>query len=137
MHTPADKPLRAGWANAGGAALLLGFAASVPLTVPGVAPVEAPPSAAMPGSVPAPDLPPAFDAPTAPPSSAKCAECGVIESTQEIDAVASNALADQTIPAKRYETVVRFQDGSTRIIRDVNPAQWRPGERIVLIAGRK
>ncbi len=117
MPTPADQPFRARWATAGGAALLLGIAAIVPLIVPGVAPAVA----ASPESIPAPT------------STAKCGECGVIESTREIAAHGDPDARN----IKRYETIVRLPDGSRRAIHDVNPAAWRTGERVILIAGSK
>jgi hypothetical protein len=100
----------------------LGIAAIVPLIVPGV-PGVAPAVAAGPESLPA----------SVPESTAKCGECGVIESTREIathgDPNARNI--------KRYETIVRLPDGSRRAIHDINPAAWRTGERVILIAGTR
>jgi len=133
MHTPADIPLSARWATAGGAALLLGIVVILPLTVPGIAPAAASGPAAIPGTAPEPDPLPSFEAPTTAPSSAKCMECGVIESTREISGHAGPNARD----TKHYETMVRFPDGSRRAIHDVNPAAWRTGERVILIAGTK
>lgn len=119
MQTPADKRHFVRWAAAGGAAVLLGFAVVVPLTVSGTAPAEA--------------LSPEAIGATAPASAAKCGECGVIDSTPEIAPHGASAVRD----IKRYETMVRFPDGSRRAIHDVNPAAWRTGERVILIAGGK
>ena len=47
----------------------------------------------------------------------RCPECGVIVSTR------SN------------EITVRMADGSSRVIDDANPARWRTGERLMVIAG--
>ena len=47
----------------------------------------------------------------------RCPECGVIVSTR------SN------------EITVRMADGSSRVIEDANPARWRAGERLMVIAG--
>ena len=58
---------------------------------------------------------------------ARCDECGVIDSMRRIDAVGDT-------PAS-YETTIRFGDGSTRVLRDASPPNWRPGERINLIGG--
>ena len=58
---------------------------------------------------------------------AKCAECGVVESTRRV-AQGGN------LPAL-HEITVRLRDGSIRVSSQVNPAQWRVGERIILIDG--
>ena len=33
------------------------------------------------------------------------------------------------------EITIRLMDGSSRVIADPNPAQWRPGERVMVIDG--
>ena len=33
------------------------------------------------------------------------------------------------------EIIVRMADGSSRVIEDANPARWRTGERLMIIAG--
>jgi len=95
----------------------------------------------------APVEPPAQAAPPAV-RAYRCAECGVITSTREIEAgeqsaginapgrmfSASRGELDGT-PARNYEITVRLQDGSMRVIRDANPANWRQGERVIIIAG--
>ena len=58
---------------------------------------------------------------------AKCAECGVVESTRRV-AQGGN------LPAL-HEITVRLRDGSIRVSSQVNPAHWRIGERIILIEG--
>ena len=58
---------------------------------------------------------------------ARCDECGVIESMRRV-AAAGN------LPAV-YEITVRMRDGSIRVNSEASPANWRPGERIILIAG--
>lgn len=58
---------------------------------------------------------------------ARCTECGVIDSIRQIQPV-GNSLAS-------YEITVRFGNGSTRVLSDARPANWRPGERIQLIGG--
>jgi len=76
----------------------------------------------------------------------KCADCGVIESTREIKASdetsrvnASGPIAAggeiQPKPARNYEITIRLHDGSMRVITDANPAKWRQGERVNIIAG--
>ena len=47
----------------------------------------------------------------------RCPECGMIVSTGN------------------NEVVVRMADGSSRVIEDANPARWRTGERLIVIAG--
>jgi len=47
----------------------------------------------------------------------RCPECGMIVSTR------SN------------EITVRMADGSSRVFEDANPARWRTGERLIVIAG--
>ena len=47
----------------------------------------------------------------------RCPECGVIVST------------------RNHEITVRMADGSSRVIEDANPARWRAGERLMVIAG--
>ena len=57
----------------------------------------------------------------------RCPECGVIVSVREIE-----RHDDDT---GSYEFTVRMADGSKRVIDDVNPARWRPGERLIVIDG--
>ena len=58
---------------------------------------------------------------------AKCTECGVVESTRRV-------AQDGDLPTL-HEITVRLRDGSIRVSRQVSPAQWRIGERIILIDG--
>ncbi len=60
-----------------------------------------------------------------------CAECGVIKSIRKIAVIGEDAGAD----AIRYEFTVRQEDGTHRVITDVNPAAWRVGERVIAIGG--
>ncbi len=87
---------------------------------------------------------PAIAAPRA--RALRCAECGVIESTREIEApdertgvgAPGRIVAGGEIEGKRarnYEITIRLQDGSMRVITDANPARWRYGERVTIIAG--
>ncbi|HXC38284.1 MAG TPA: hypothetical protein VN667_05010 [Burkholderiales bacterium] len=57
----------------------------------------------------------------------RCSECGTIVSTQEIDAPGESA--------GRYAYTVRFRDGSTRMITNAHPVNWREGQRVIIIAG--
>ncbi len=78
----------------------------------------------------------------------RCADCGVIESTREIDApdangeteapgriAAGNGSAAGAKLRRTYEITVRLQDGTMRVIRDAKPAKWRHGEPVTIIAG--
>jgi hypothetical protein len=58
---------------------------------------------------------------------ARCDECGVIHSMRRVAPVGNS-------PAI-YEITVRLGDGSTHVLSDASPANWRPGERINLIGG--
>jgi len=55
----------------------------------------------------------------------KCPECGVVDSVRNVTA------EDDGSP--RFEITVRLRDGSTRVNRVSDPAQWRVGERITFI----
>ena len=54
-------------------------------------------------------------------SKARCKFCGIIESTRQVGGV--------------HEVTVRLSDRTTHVFSDSNPANWRPGERIILIGG--
>lgn len=78
----------------------------------------------------------------------KCAECGVVVSTRNIEsadervrakapgrvAAGSRALTERKA-VRNYEITIRLQDGSTHVITDANAANWRHGERVIIIAG--
>lgn len=51
----------------------------------------------------------------------RCKFCGIVESTRKVGSV--------------HEVKVRLADRSTHVFSDSNPANWRPGERIILIGG--
>ena len=78
----------------------------------------------------------------------RCPECGVIESTREIEdpaeqtgAGASGRMAAgkrdgiDARPFRNYQITVRMQDGSMRVIKDPRSARWRQGEPVTIIAG--
>ncbi len=78
----------------------------------------------------------------------RCGECGVIESARVLDAadektgvnapgrtVPGNRDATEARPVRNSEIVIRLRDGSMRVVRDANPARWRHGERVTIIAG--
>ena len=50
-------------------------------------------------------------------ASPRCPECGMV------------------VSAGHKEIVVRMADGSIRVIEQESPARWRPGERLIVIAG--
>ena len=54
-------------------------------------------------------------------SKTQCKYCGIIESTRKVGSV--------------HEVTVRLADRSTHVFSDSNAANWRPGERIILIGG--
>lgn len=71
----------------------------------------------------------------------KCPECGVVESAREL---ATERSADSSMersaearppPLRRYEITLRMKDGSSHHFVDASPANWRPGQRIILISG--
>lgn len=78
----------------------------------------------------------------------RCAECGVIVSTREIDArdegagldasggaMAGNPDGIRAKSTRRYEITIRLADRSSRVINHASPASWRPGERVIVIDG--
>lgn len=142
MNTQATKPLHLPLLVGGIAAILVSSIAigSLAISAPGF------------NGVYAPDEP--AEAAAAPPIAApgarayRCAECGVIESTREIEApdektgvnvpariAAGNRGETEGKPVRNYEITIRLRDGSMRVITDANPARWRPGERVKLIGG--
>jgi hypothetical protein len=78
----------------------------------------------------------------------RCPECGVIVSMREIEKhgtssdpgapvemTAGDQDGMQVKSNKHYEITVRMADGSSRLIYHANPARWRSGERLMVIAG--
>lgn len=79
---------------------------------------------------------------------AECAECGFIVSTREIELVEEKMVAEiagdamqgnlreaQGTPARQHEVTIRMNDGTSRVFVDGHRPNWRPGERVILIAG--
>lgn len=152
MNTLVSKTLHLPLLIAGIAAILFAAVANSPLMASIQTSVESLKNFAAPSELPGEPASPAIEAPAQEArdtrANARCAECGVIESTREIDARSENTGADargrtaagkqgemDKVPAKIYETVVRLQNGSMLVINDVSPASWRPGERVKLIGG--
>jgi hypothetical protein len=59
----------------------------------------------------------------------RCDDCAVFESIRHVAAVAG---APET-----YEITVRLRDGSTRVSNDPTPANWLPGDRIIVVGSAK
>ncbi len=142
MDTQANKPLHLPLLVGGIAAILVsGIAiASLALSAQGfsdvVAPAEAPEAAEVAASA----------APAA--RALRCAECGVIESTREIEAPDEKSAVKSSgriaagsrggigaKPLRNYEITIRLRDGTMRVITDAKPASWRRGEPVTIIAG--
>jgi len=77
-----------------------------------------------------------------------CPECGFVVSMREIEtrvdhsctgatraATPGNGDETRTKSTRSYEINVRMADGSDRLITVDNPARWRTGERLMVIAG--
>ncbi|MBA3034580.1 MAG: hypothetical protein KKF85_02155 [Gammaproteobacteria bacterium] len=73
------------------------------------------------------------------PAKVRCKECGVIASTQglgpDIASVAGrrDAHALPTGSSNGAQIFIRMADGSSRSIRDASTANWRAGERVIVI----
>lgn len=50
-------------------------------------------------------------------------------------AVAGNQIEKRVRATKRYETTVRFDDGSTRVFGATSPQPWKTGDRVQVIDG--
>lgn len=50
-------------------------------------------------------------------------------------AVAGNQIEKQMKTSKRYETTIRFDDGSTKVFSATSPQPWKDGERVQVIDG--
>jgi len=140
MNTRANKPLHLPLLVAGIAAILVSGIALASLAISGqgftgrtasAEPAAAAPAVAASGA-----------------RSYRCAECGVIESTREIEASADkhgvNASGRLAVcnksglgrnAARKHEITVRLPDGSMRVITDAKSAKWKHGEAVTIIAG--
>lgn len=78
----------------------------------------------------------------------RCAECGVVVSTREIDAhedgggldtpggtVAGHQDGLTVTSAGRHEITIRLADRSSRVLIQAGPASWQPGDRVIVIDG--
>jgi hypothetical protein len=89
---------------------------------------------------------------------AACRECGVVASTRQVEPpllgdglghievwLAQVRLAEASgqspsVPAQReaqFETRVRLRDGSTALVTEATPRDWRAGSRVIVIAGTR
>lgn len=57
----------------------------------------------------------------------RCTSCGIVESVSRVDAGPGAAAS--------YEFTVRMRDGTARVSRMDSAADWRSGDRIMLIGG--
>lgn len=77
-----------------------------------------------------------------------CPECGVVVSVRKIEIAGPGAKPAsgaglttgnrdkaRANSADGYHIMVRMIDGSSRVIEVADPARWRAGERVVVIAG--
>ncbi|MBI1942914.1 MAG: hypothetical protein HYS35_04540 [Betaproteobacteria bacterium] len=88
-----------------------------------------------------------------------CRICGVVEQVRELDnagvkAISLNGDRDESFvillatlldssagarggsAPRTFETAVRFEDGSVRLLRDSRAPQWKPGDRVKVLRGR-
>jgi hypothetical protein len=74
----------------------------------------------------------------------RCAECGVVAATRELKSAGDGIDAGggpmkiaqagmQAASGKRYEVMVRMNDGSNRKFVAANPDHWRAGERVIVL----
>lgn len=50
-------------------------------------------------------------------------------------AVAGNQIEKSVKSTKSYDITIRFDDGSSRTIREANPSAWRSGDRVKVVNG--
>jgi len=50
-------------------------------------------------------------------------------------AVAGNQIEKSVKSTKSYDIIVRFEDGSSRVIHEENATAWRPGDQVKVING--
>lgn len=79
---------------------------------------------------------------------ARCDHCGVVVSSREVDRIgtedgaraaagvkrAGKSELDEK-PIKYHEVTVVMRDGAKRVFMHADRVSWRPGERLILIAG--
>jgi len=70
----------------------------------------------------------------------RCEECGVVESTRMIERSDEGfgekaGRYEMTPKPKISEVTVRMSNGSSHLFTDASFANWRTGERVIIIAG--
>jgi hypothetical protein len=98
--------------------------------------------------IPGPGRPVPVELASEAPVKPRCPECGMIMSVREIgmddeesghgaagEAIAGNRNKERVKSARSYQITVLMAGGSSRVINHANPANWRPGERMILIDG--
>ena len=70
----------------------------------------------------------------------RCKECGVVESTRMIERSdegpgEKTGRYEMTRKSKISEVTVRMSDGASHLFTDASLANWRPGERVIIIEG--
>lgn len=91
---------------------------------------------------------------TSAPASLTCSVCGVVEQVEELPpgslqitgdkgegfvvllALLTNSGDVRAPRAPLYETAVRHDDGSVRVVRDSSTPKWKRGDRVRVIKGR-
>lgn len=92
---------------------------------------------------------------TAPRADAACGACGVVEAVRELEpapelqlrgtreegavlllAALGGVPGPRARQAKIYETTVRHDDGSLRVLREASAPHWQRGDRVRVIKGR-
>jgi hypothetical protein len=85
--------------------------------------------------------------------SGTCRVCGVVEGVAEFERTGFQRIGEQTegivvliaqlgglkaVPdsGRVYETAVRHDDGTVRVVRDTSAPQWKRGDRVKVVAGR-
>ena len=70
----------------------------------------------------------------------RCEECGVVESIRMIEQSdegtgEKKGRYEMTRKSKISEVTVRMSNGASHLFTDASLANWRPGERVIIIAG--
>jgi hypothetical protein len=63
----------------------------------------------------------------------RCPECGVVQSMRTIESTGEDA--PEAVMKTVYEVTVRLRDGTTTVFTAAVPRDWRPGSRVIVIAG--
>jgi hypothetical protein len=63
----------------------------------------------------------------------RCPECGVVLSMRTIESTGEDA--PEAVTKTVYEVTVRLRDGTTTVFTAAVPRDWRPGSRVIVMAG--